>query len=266
MTACTKSASSNVVAARSERRLMSCRLSIGERYHAFPAFRGEKNLGRLALQAENSVMLLRDLDKAIMPLRCVFCGTRTMTPERYICAGCDGDLPRIESPPPSATSPFEYDVAPLEYEFPVDAAIKALKFKRRLFYAPAFAELLSKAAARLAPNIDAVLPVPLHWRRRWFRGFNQAVEIGRPVAKHLGVPLLSCARRRRATPFQSGLNAKERARNLKAAFVVRGPLPYQHVLIIDDVITTGATMREVARVVKQAGAGKVSALAVARAV
>ena len=163
-------------------------------------------------------------------------------------------------------SPFDYDVAPLEYTFPVDAAIKALKFKRRLFYAPAFAELLCEAAARMAPDIDAVLPVPLHWRRRWFRGFNQAVEIGRPVAKHLGVPLLSCARRRRATPFQSGLNAKERARNLKAAFVIRGPLSYRHVAIIDDVITTGATMREVARVVKRAGAGKVSALAVARAV
>lgn len=210
--------------------------------------------------------MLSDLDNVIMPLRCVFCGTPTRAPERYICIGCNEDLPRIESPPPPTTSPFEYDVAPLEYAFPVDAAIKALKFKRRLFYAPAFAELLCAAAACVPPDIDAVLPVPLHWRRRWFRGFNQAVEIGRPLAKHLSVPLVTSVRRQRATPFQSGLNAKQRARNLKSAFVARGALPYRHVLIIDDVITTGVTMEQVARVVKQAGAGKVSALAVARAV
>lgn len=209
--------------------------------------------------------MLTELDNLIMPLRCVFCGTRTKAPERYICSGCDEDLPRIESPPPPTASPFEYDIAPLEYAFPVDAAIKALKFKRRLHYAPALAELLCDAVARSPADIDAVLPVPLHWRRRWFRGFNQAVEIGRPVAKHLRVPLVSCVRRQRATPFQSGLNAKERARNLKSAFVARRALPYRHVLIIDDVMTTGVTMRQVARVVKRAGADKVSALAVARA-
>ena len=210
--------------------------------------------------------MLWDLDNAMMPLLCVFCGTRTKKPERHICTGCDVDLPRIESPPPSTASPFEYDVAPLEYAFPVDAAIKALKFKRRLYYAPAFAELLCEAAARMLADIDAVLPVPLHWRRRWFRGFNQALEIGKPVARHLGVPLVSNVRRMRATPFQSGLSARERARNLRAAFVVRGSLPYQHVLIIDDVITTGTTMRQIARVVKRAGVRKVSALAVARAI
>ena len=210
--------------------------------------------------------MLRDLDNAIMPLRCVFCGTPTKAPERYICAGCDDDLPRIPSPPPALSSPFAYDVAPLAYAFPVDAAIKALKFKRRLYYAPAFADLLCRAAARLPADIDAVLPVPLHWRRRWFRGFNQAVEIGRPVAKYLHVPLVTCVRRKRATPSQSGLNARERARNLKSAFVLQGPLPYRHVLIIDDVITTGMTMRQVARVVKRAGVNKLSALAVARAV
>ena len=210
--------------------------------------------------------MLSHLDNVIMPLRCVFCGTRTKAPERYICSGCDKDLPRIESPPPPTASPFEYDIAPLEYEFPVDAAIKALKFKRRLHYAPALAELLCDAVSRLPADIDAVLPVPLHWRRRWFRGFNQAVEIGRPVARHLGVPLVSNVRRGRATPFQSGLSARERARNLHAAFAVRGSLPYQHVLIVDDVITTSTTVRQIARVVIRAGVSKVSVLAVARAV
>jgi ComF family protein len=179
--------------------------------------------------------------------------------------GCDGDLPRIPSPPPPSGSPLEYEVAPVAYSFPIDAAIKALKFKRRLFYAPALAGLLRAATSGLPGDIDAVLPVPLHWRRRWFRGFNQAVEIGRPVAKLLGVPLIRAVRRRRATPFQSGLSARERALNLRRAFVVRGTLGFQHVLIVDDVITTGTTMRKVARLLKKAGVEKVSALAVARA-
>jgi len=211
-------------------------------------------------------MCLRTLDQLTMPKRCVFCGTRTRPPEHFVCEGCDGDLPRIPSPPPPVGSPLEFDVAPVAYSFPVDAAIKALKFKRRLFYAPALAELLCAATSGLPGDIDAVLPVPLHWRRRWFRGFNQAVEIGRPVAKSLGVQFLGSVRRRRATPFQSGLSAKERARNLKSAFVVRGSLKYQHVLVIDDVITTGTTMRKVAEVLKSAGVQKVSALAVARTV
>lgn len=214
---------------------------------------------------EYLVMLLRAFDNAIMPLRCVFCGSRTCDTEQYLCAGCDADLPRIESPPPPVSSPLEYDVAPLAYEFPVDAAIKALKFKRRLFYGPALAELLCRECEHLPDDIDAVLPVPLHWRRKWFRGFNQADEIATPIAKHLGVPLVHNVRRRRATPFQSGLSARERAKNLRDAFVVRGELSWGHVLIIDDVITTGATVRQLAKTILDAGGGKVSALAVARA-
>jgi ComF family protein len=211
-------------------------------------------------------MLLRAFDRAVMPVRCVFCGAKTTEPEGFVCVGCDDDLPRIPSPPPAAGSPLEFDVAPVAYSFPIDAAVKALKFRRRLYYAPGLSQLLRGALRDLPRGIDAVLPVPLHWRRRWFRGFNQAVEIGKPVAKQLGVPLVNAVYRRRATPFQSGLSARERASNLKSAFVVRGSLPYRHVLIVDDVITTGATVRQVARVLKRAGVDKVSALAVARAV
>ena len=210
-------------------------------------------------------MFLRAFENALMPLRCVFCGTRTHAPEQYFCVGCDGDLARIESPPPQVSSPLEFDIAPLAYEFPVDAAIKALKFQRQLFYGPALAELLCRECDHLPDDIDAVLPVPLHWRRKWFRGFNQADEIAVPVARHLGVPLIRNVKRVRATPFQSGLSARERAKNLRAAFRVRGPVRFQHVLIVDDVITTGTTMRQIARVLKKAGAEKVSALAVARA-
>jgi ComF family protein len=210
-------------------------------------------------------MLLRALENSIMPLCCVFCGIRTLPPENHICSGCDADLPRVDSPPPPVSSPLDYEVAPLAYEFPVDAAIKALKFKRRLFYGPALAELLCRACRHLPEDIDAVLPVPLHWRRRWLRGFNQADEIAAPVAKHLGIPLLRNVKRIRATPFQSGLSARARARNLHGAFAVRGALLAKHVLLVDDVITTGATVRQLARVLRRTGVAKISALAVARA-
>lgn len=214
----------------------------------------------------HKAMWLRALDRLVMPLRCVFCGTKTTELERFVCEGCDDDLPRIPSPPPPAGSPLAFEVAPVAYSFPVDAAVKALKFRRRLYYAPGLSQLLHPVIHELPGDIDAVQPVPLHWRRRWFRGFNQAVEIGRPVANKLGVPLVAAVRRVRATPFQSGLSARERASNLKSAFVVRGSLQYAHVLIVDDVITTGTTMRQIARVLKGAGVERVSALAVARAV
>jgi len=209
--------------------------------------------------------MLRELEEALLPRRCAFCGTRTREGEGLICRGCDDDLPRIESPPPPSSSPFRYVVAPLAYEFPVDAAIKALKFRRRLYYGPALAQLLCDAAAGLPDDIDAVLPVPLHWRRKFFRGFNQARELAMPLARKLRVPLVDNVTRKRATPSQSGLHARERARNLRAAFAVRGDLPYRHVLIIDDVITTGATARQLAKALLRAGAGSVSVLAVARA-
>ena len=210
-------------------------------------------------------MILRALHDALMPLRCVFCGCLSRPPERYVCAGCQTDLRGIASPPPPPTSPFVVEVAPLAYAFPVDAAIKALKFGRKLYYAPALAEMLCDACETLPRDIDAVLPVPLHWRRRAFRGFNQAEEIGRPVARQLGVPLIHSVVRCKATAFQSGLSAHRRAQNLRGAFVVRGTLPYVHVLIVDDVITTGTTVRQVAASLRRAGTKRISVLAVARA-
>ena len=202
---------------------------------------------------------------ALMPPRCAFCGTRTRRNEGSVCSGCYDDLPWIRSAPAPANSPLECEIAPLAYAFPIDAAIKALKFRRRLFYAPALAQLLESACHELPAGIDAVQPVPLHWRRKWRRGFNQALEIARPVAKHLGVAVVDHVTRRRATGPQSGLTAAERADNLRGAFTARGASRYEHVLLVDDVITTGTTMRQVARTVLRDGAAKVSGIAVARA-
>ncbi|MEL7184905.1 MAG: ComF family protein [Pseudomonadota bacterium] len=201
----------------------------------------------------------------LAPRSCAFCGTACNEVEGNLCAGCLEDLPFSEAAVRPAVANLSTLVAVLGYEFPVDAAIKAFKFQRKSYYASAFAEVLLLARYSLPRDIDAVLPVPLHWLRRARRGYNQAEEIARPVAKALGLPIIRNVRRARSTPFQSGLDAAERARNLRDAFVVRRALPFDHVLVVDDVITTGATLESVARALRAAGVEKVSALCLASA-
>ncbi len=205
--------------------------------------------------------------------------------EALICPGCESDLPWIRERCPGCARPlaatpsagvvcaecqdrpppFEAAVAPLAFEFPVDAAIRLFKFHRRLQYADAFGELLRRSLAELPADVDALLPVPLHWLRHGVRGFNQAAEICRPLRRASGLPLVRNVSRQRRTPYQSGLGARERRRNLAGAFDVRGSIQASHVLLVDDVITTGETCSQLARELLAHGAGKVSVLAVARA-
>ncbi len=179
-----------------------------------------------------------------------------------MCSPCLEDLPWVT--PTFELEPFETAAAPLAYAFPVDAAIKRLKFQRRLFYASAFAVLLQETASGLPDDIDALLPMPLHWRRQALRGFNQAAEIARGVRALTGLPFVTNVIRRRHTPYQSGLTAAQRRRNLRQAFRVRGSISRQHVLVVDDVITTGASCRQLAQVLFEAGVPAVSVLAIAR--
>ena len=209
-------------------------------------------------------MRLGWLEEILMPRRCVFCGTRRELTAVDMCEACLSDLPWQRVACKSDMSPFEAAVAPLEYSFPVDAALKALKFKRRLDYVPAFAELLRRMLSELPNDIDALLPVPLHWRRHAMRGFNQAIELCEPLRKQTGLPVVAGIKRVRPTPKQSGLDAKERRRNLQHAFAAGEPVDRRHVLIIDDVITTGETCRQLAKIALAAGVEKVSVLAVAR--
>ena len=220
-----------------------------------------------------------------MPRRCVFCGVVCQAWERFVCIACDRDLPRAKRrcprcartlPASTPTNllcgdcqvrppPFVATVAPLIYDYPVDEAIKALKFRRRLYYVPAFADFLISEIDRLPADIDALLPVPLHWRRQAIRGFNQAAELCRPVHEASGLPVLSNVHRIRATCPQSGLDAMERRQNLKQAFAVRGSIDARHVLIVDDVVTTEETCRQLTRTLLANDVEKVSVLAVARA-
>jgi ComF family protein len=201
----------------------------------------------------------------IAPRSCAFCGARSVGEENSICCACLQDLPWNESPITFPAATFDRIVTMMDYSFPIDFAIKALKFDRKLFYGAALAEVLCQSSEYLPSDIDAVLPVPLHWSRKLRRGFNQAEEIAKPVAKMLAVPVSRPAQRHKATPYQSGLDARERAQNLRHAFTTSTKVRYQQLLIINDVVTTGATIGALARTLLKAGAGKVSVLAVARA-
>ncbi len=211
--------------------------------------------------------LAAGLDEALMPARCAFCGVRTVGLERNICSGCRNDLPWVDCAACQQTpTTLVATIAPLRYEFPVDAALKALKFRRKLFYGAALGELLVEASGRLPADIDALLPVPLHWRRKTVRGFNQAAELSRPLHKERSLPFVRGVVRRRPTVYQTGLTTRQRDTNLREAFVVKRPPAARHVLIVDDVITTGATTRHLALALRKSGVAKVSVLAVAHAV
>lgn len=118
-------------------------------------------------------------------------------------------------------------------------------------------------------RFEWIVPIPLHWRRRWHRGFNQAELLARVVAKHSGVPLVSAMRRKQPTAAQAGLSDAQRRTNTEHAFSVatrhRAGLKGKHVLLIDDVLTTGATLSAASRVLRRAGARRITVLTVARA-
>jgi ComF family protein len=126
-----------------------------------------------------------------------------------------------------------------------------------------FGEFLMRALPREL-EFDAIVPMPLHWRRRWTRGFNQSTLLAREVSKRWKVPVKNVVRRTRATTAQSGLSHAKRRLNVSGAFRVKTRLDGMRVLLIDDVLTTGASAAACARALKRAGAAHVSVLALAR--
>jgi ComF family protein len=126
--------------------------------------------------------------------------------------------------------------------------------------------MAQRLARRAEPLPELLLPVPLHAARLRHRGYNQAVEIGRVVADRLGIGLAPAgARRLRPTREQTALSAAERRRNIRGAFTVDAAVRGRHIALLDDVITTGTTLAELARAARRAGASRIEAWAVARA-
>lgn len=183
--------------------------------------------------------------------RCPICALPT--PGSNICGAC------LKQPPH-----FDATQAAFRYEFPIDRLIQSLKYAHRL----ASAEFFGRALARMpfSSRPDLILPVPLAAERLAQRGFNQALEIARPLARTLGMALsVGHVHRNRDTPPQSQLAWKDRKKNIRHAFECETDLRGKTVLVIDDVMTTGATLDELARTLKAYGAARVENRVLARA-
>lgn len=161
---------------------------------------------------------------------------------------------------------FERSFCAFLYQEPVNWLLQGLKYQRRLSGVPVLSGLLLEhLRARIQQWPELIVPMPLHRARLRRRGFNQALELARPLARKLGIPLANgICERVRDTPQQSELPASRRAANVRNAFRMRGELTAKHVAIVDDVVTTGATVNELARLLKRNGAESVQVWAVAR--
>jgi len=210
---------------------------------------------------------------------CLLCGTNTH--DGLSCAACDADLPRLteEHCPVCAlpalsgsicgrclkqAPPFDHTVAAFSYQFPLDKLIQALKYRERLILVNYLADSLTR---HITTRPDCIVALPLHPARLRERGFNQSLLLARRISRQLGIPLLADACERvRNTPPQSSLPWKERDKNMRQAFACKpgADMRGKHVAVVDDVMTTGASVGELARALKQAGASEVSAWVVAR--
>jgi len=224
-----------------------------------------------------------------LPGQCVLCGAPG-TGGRDLCAGCAADLPRLGAAackrcaaPLAATSadvcgrclrrppPYDAALAAFAYQAPLSRLITDLKFHRDLHLARLLGEELAGAVSAARARFDAapprvIIPVPLHPARLRQRGYNQALELARPVARRLGIPLApGLCERVRATPAQSDLPAAHRRANVRGAFRAGDCTGLQRVALVDDVLTTGHTVAELTRVLKRAGVRHVEVWSCARA-
>ena len=166
----------------------------------------------------------------------------------------------------SGTQAISHTIAMFRYRFPVDAVVLRLKSRGGIGLIPPLAELLGNLAANKLNPPDAVVPVPLHKNRLRSRGFNQSYEIAKVVCNLWDVPLDTtlCFRNKKTLP-QQGLGSHARQRNMQGAFTVRKNNGYRHLLLVDDVITTGNTINSLANAVLQSGVARVEAICLARA-
>jgi len=233
------------------------------------------------LQGHAARLTSRVLD-SLLPRHCVLCGQ--FSNASNLCRPCTADLPRtnhaclhcglpltaacdricgacLRKPPP-----WNQAVAGLVYRFPVDQLVCQFKFSRNLACGEILGSELARAVREKQGELPGIiLPVPLHRMRHFQRTFNQADLLARLLGKTLGIPVhTGILRRVRRTRAQSGLVAADRRKNLKGAFVA-GLSAADHVALVDDVCTTGATLAACTRALKQAGVKNVSAWMAARA-
>lgn len=208
---------------------------------------------------------------------CVLCGAASHA--GAWCVACDAALPYLVSPhcPVCAlptpygetcgrclrrTPLFDHTVAVFAYEFPLDKLIHSFKFNSQLVLSKEFSKKLLR---KVATRPDCIVAMPLHTARLRERGYNQSEELARRVAGKFGISLSSnTCQRVRDTPPQSALPWKERSRNMRKAFICNADMRGKHVAMVDDVMTSGASLNELALALRRAGAREVSAWVVAR--
>lgn len=232
-------------------------------------------------------MLYNWLKKKLVSRHCLLCLSPTNS-KYLLCSPCEQDLSRNTKycivcalpfsgsqttkhaltcgkcqtkPPHYATSVIPYLYAP-----PIKQLISQLKFHGNLTYAPLLAHTFIQSINHRKNTLpDCIIPIPLHKTRLRERGFNQAIELARIISKQLNIKLdYSLCHRKKPTPFQSGLSAKQRQLNLKNAFSITKEHNYKHVAIFDDVVTTGTTVNELAKQLKLSGVETVEVWAIAR--
>ncbi len=222
---------------------------------------------------------------SLFPGRCLLCLGATHTAED-ICHDCRDELPWLTQPCARCALPlanasdetpafcgnclrssprFDQCLAAWEYAYPVDQLISRFKYQGQRLAGELLARLSLERFVSASPP-DLLLAVPMHWRRYWRRGFNQADIIALHWSKALDIPMLAGVHRQSYQPPQRGLSATQRQRNLSAAFraTENVDLRHKHVVIVDDVVTTGATANSLAAILRMAGAERVSVWCLAR--
>ncbi|MGN6738538.1 ComF family protein [Dyella sp.] len=218
----------------------------------------------------------------LLPPRCLLCGDAGHD-GLDLCRDCAAELPRNRSCCVRCALPLALPVAlcgrcqrhpppwqaawsPFRYGWPLDRLESRFKFSRELAAGRSLVALWQREARSIALP-DLIVPVPLHRARLRQRGYNQALELARPLARALGVRLRhDLLLRTHPTAAQSELDAPSRRRNVRGAFAVAPHVALPpHVTVLDDVMTTGATLAECARVLKRAGVARVDVWALARA-
>ena len=190
---------------------------------------------------------------------CSLCALPIMEPEStLLCADC------LKSPPV-----FDRCLSAFVYAQPLEWMIQQLKFNEKLSYAPLLSSLMlsylqEKVVGQL--QADAIIPMPLHPKRLKERGFNQSLLLLESIAVEMGIPVdSSSCQRIRDTPHQTGKTAQQRRKNIKGAFQFDNQKGYKHVIIFDDVITTGSSVSELSKVLKRSGIERVDVWSLARA-
>ena len=214
---------------------------------------------------------------------CILCGAPAESASDRFCPSCYAELPLqpagvcscCGAPEPGATvcarcfprAAFDSCLSGCIYRYPVDRMIKKLKYRARLDLVHALAQpLLETAGHGLDVVPDCLLPTPLHHARLRSRGFNQAREIARVLSQRLSLPVDDqLVRRHRPTAQQFELRPEQRAKNVKGAFSIIKTMCYKKVAVVDDILTSGSTAHELARLLKYHGAQHVQVWCLARA-